>query len=236
MFLVLLACGSAVLAGPKIGVLGIGLCFGLVLVCLCYAIGNISGCHVNPAVSFAVWLTGGMSFKEFVGYVAAQLVGAAIGGGILYWFVLTAPGFDFGGITGSTGLAANVLQPGATSLLALLAEIGLTFFFVFVVLCSTDKQKGAGNLARRGYRSGVRPGEHSGHHGRQLLGQPGTFVRSGSLDHRCMGRLLDYDSGPARRRHVCLRLLAAHQGAQCVTGQSVQRRLSSVDSPAYGSM
>ena len=147
MFLVLLACGSAVLAGPKIGVLGIGLCFGLVLVCLCYAIGNISGCHVNPAVSFAVWLTGGMSFKEFVGYVAAQLVGAAIGGGILYWFVLTAPGFDFGGITGSPGLAANVLQPGATSLLALLAEIGLTFFFVFVVLCSTDKQKGAGNLA-----------------------------------------------------------------------------------------
>lgn len=53
MFLVLLACGSAVLAGPSIGGLGIGLCFGLVLVCLCYAIGNISGCHVNPAVSLA---------------------------------------------------------------------------------------------------------------------------------------------------------------------------------------
>lgn len=54
MFLVLLACGSAVLAGPSIGGLGVGLCFGLVLVCLVYAIGNISGCHVNPAVSFAV--------------------------------------------------------------------------------------------------------------------------------------------------------------------------------------
>ena len=65
MFLVLLACGSAVLAGPKIGVLGIGLCFGLVLLCLVYCIGNISGCHVNPAVSFAMLLSGRMGFGEF---------------------------------------------------------------------------------------------------------------------------------------------------------------------------
>ena len=64
MFLVLLACGSAVLAGPKIGVLGIGLCFGLVLLCLVYCIGNISGCHVNPAVSIAMWLDGRMSFPN----------------------------------------------------------------------------------------------------------------------------------------------------------------------------
>ena len=69
MFLVLLACGSAVLAGPKIGVLGIGLCFGLVLLCLVYCIGNISGCHVNPAVSLAMWLNGRMKFGEFIGYV-----------------------------------------------------------------------------------------------------------------------------------------------------------------------
>lgn len=72
MFLVLLACGSAVLAGPKIGTLGIGLCFGLVLVCLVYAIGKISGCHVNPAVSFAVYLTdSNFSGKDFFGYVVA---------------------------------------------------------------------------------------------------------------------------------------------------------------------
>ena len=57
MFLVLLACGSAVLAGPSISTLGVGLCFGLVLVCLCYSLGNISGCHVNPAVSFAMFLS-----------------------------------------------------------------------------------------------------------------------------------------------------------------------------------
>ena len=79
MFLVLLACGSAVLAGPSIGGLGIGLCFGLVLVCLCYCIGNISGCHVNPAVSFAMYLSGRMSGKECVGYVVAQLIGATGG-------------------------------------------------------------------------------------------------------------------------------------------------------------
>ena len=79
MFLVLMACGSAVLAGPSIGVLGIGLCFGLILICLCYCIGNISGCHVNPAVSFAMWISGRMSAKEFGIYVIAQLLGAAVG-------------------------------------------------------------------------------------------------------------------------------------------------------------
>lgn len=147
MFLVLLACGSAVLAGPKIGVLGIGLCFGLVLLCLCYCIGNISGCHVNPAVSFAMWLSGKLSGNDFVGYVVAQLVGAAIGAGFLYWFVNMNPGFDFGGITGANNLATNVLQPGATSGMALLVEILFTFFFVLVILGATDAKHGFGKFA-----------------------------------------------------------------------------------------
>lgn len=147
MFLVLLACGSAVLAGPKIGVLGIGLCFGLVLLCLVYCIGNISGCHVNPAVSFAMLLSGRMKFGEFCGYVVAQLIGAAIGAGFLYWFVNMAPGFDFGGITGDASLAANVIQPGANSAMALMAECLLTFFFVLVVLGATDSRKGFGKFA-----------------------------------------------------------------------------------------
>jgi aquaporin Z len=147
MFLVLLACGSAVLAGPAIGVLGIGLCFGLVLLCLCYAIGNISGCHVNPAVSFALFLDGRLSGKDLVGYVIAQLVGAAIGGAILYWFFNASPDFAFGGVTGENSLATNVLQPGATAPMALVSEILLTFFFVFVILCATDEKKGAGNFA-----------------------------------------------------------------------------------------
>lgn len=147
MFLVLLACGSAVLAGPQIGVLGIGLCFGLVLFGLCYCIGNISGCHVNPAVSFAVWLNGGMSGRDFVGYVISQLIGAAVGAGFLYWFVNMTPGFNFGGITGSNILATNVLQPGATPGMALLMEILFTFFFVMVILGATDPKRGFGKFA-----------------------------------------------------------------------------------------
>lgn len=147
MFLVLLACGSAVLAGPQIGVLGIGLCFGLVLFGLCYCIGNISGCHVNPAVSFAVWLNGGMSGRDFVGYVISQLIGAAVGAGFLYWFVNMAPGFNFGGITGSNILATNVLQTGATPGMALLMEILFTFFFVMVILGATDPKRGFGKFA-----------------------------------------------------------------------------------------
>lgn len=152
LFLVLLACGSAVLAGPVIGGYGVGVCFGLVLVCLCYCIGNISGCHVNPAVSFAMWISGKMKAGEFCGYVVAQLVGATIGGALLYWFTSLAPGFTFGGITPLANgevanLATNVLQPGATSGLALLAEVLLTFFFVFVILGATDEKYGFGKFS-----------------------------------------------------------------------------------------
>lgn len=147
MFLVLLACGSAVLAGPSIGGLGIGICFGLVLICLCYALGNISGCHVNPAVSFAMLISGKMSGKDFAGYVVAQLIGAAIGGALLYWLTASAPGFNFGGITGSNALATNVLQPGATSGMALLTEVLLTMFFVLIILGATDEKIGFGKFA-----------------------------------------------------------------------------------------
>lgn len=151
MFLVLLACGSAVLAGPKIGAYGIGVCFGLVLICLCYCIGNISGCHVNPAVSFGMWVSGRMSFGNMIGYWISQFIGAAIGAGFLYWFVNMAPEFTFGGITENNGvvndLATNVLQPGATSGMALLAECLLTFFFVFTILGATDEKHGFGKFA-----------------------------------------------------------------------------------------
>jgi aquaporin Z len=149
MFLVLLACGSAVLAGPSISVLGVGLCFGLVLVCLCYCIGNISGCHVNPAVSLAMLLSGKLSGRDFIGYVIAQLIGATIGAGLLYAFVQSAPGFNFGGTTliSNSYLATNVLQEGATPTMALLSEALLTFFFIMVILGATDSKKGAGNFA-----------------------------------------------------------------------------------------
>ncbi len=140
MFLVILACGSAVLAGPQIGVLGIGLCFGLVLICLCYCIGNVSGCHVNPAVSFAMFLSGRMKGGECVGYIVAQLVGATIGAGFLWCLTEMGAGYVYGGTTAASGsfLATNVLQAGATPMMALLTECLLTFFFVMVVLGATD--------------------------------------------------------------------------------------------------
>lgn len=142
MFLVILACGSAVLAGPSIGGLGIGICFGLVLLCLCYCIGGISGCHVNPAVSFAMLLSGRMKGSEFIGYVVAQLIGATIGAGFLYCLTRMGLGYDYGGTTAISGsyLATNVLQPGATPMMALLTEGLLTFFFVLVVLGATDSR------------------------------------------------------------------------------------------------
>ena len=149
MFLVLMACGSAVLAGPSIGTLGIGLCFGLILVCLCYAIGNISGCHVNPAVSFAMWISGRMSGKECCIYVIAQLLGAAIGAACLFWLMVMGPEFNFGGITASSGnyLAANVCQPGVSQGMALFTEVLFTLVFVFVILAATDPKKGFGNFS-----------------------------------------------------------------------------------------
>ena len=142
MFLVLLACGSAVLAGPSIGGLGIGLCFGLVLVCLCYCIGNVSGCHVNPAVSFAMLISGRMKGGEFCGYVISQLIGATIGAGFLFCLTEMGADFNYGGTTAASNsfLATNVLQPGATWYMALLTEGLLTFFFVLIVLGATSKQ------------------------------------------------------------------------------------------------
>lgn len=150
MFLVLLACGSAVLAGPSIGGLGIGLCFGLVLICLCYCIGNISGCHVNPAVSFAMLIAGRMSAKDFVMYVVAQLLGAAVGAAFLFWlFDMGGEAFKYGGITADSGnyLAANVCQSGVSQGMALFTEILLTMFFVFIILGATDAKKGFGKFA-----------------------------------------------------------------------------------------
>ena len=150
MFLVLMACGSAVLAGPEIGVLGIGLCFGLILVCLCYCIGNISGCHVNPAVSFAMWVSGRMKGKECCYYVVAQLLGAGVGAACLFWlFYMGGPAFKYGGITEDSGnfLAANVCQPGVGQGMALFMEVLFTMVFVLVILGATDPKRGFGKFS-----------------------------------------------------------------------------------------
>ena len=114
----------------------------------------------TPAVSLAVYLAGRMSGKECVGYIVSQLLGATVGAGLLYAFIYLGNGFSYGGITGDAYLATNVLQPGATAGMALLAEGLLTFFFVLVVLGATDANKGFGKFAGLAIGLAPRSGEY----------------------------------------------------------------------------
>src|SRR5215211_2123553 len=137
--LVVGGCGSAVLAGDKIGFLGVSLAFGLSLLAMVYAIGPISGCHVNPAVTLGLLLTKKFEPKYVTGYVIAQIVGAIVGAAVV---LLIANGVPGGYDAAVKGLAANgydAHSPGGYGLVAALAaEIVLTFFLVFTVLGATD--------------------------------------------------------------------------------------------------
>jgi aquaporin Z len=146
-WLVLGGCGSAVLAAafPEVGIglLGVSLAFGLTVVTMAYAIGHISGCHLNPAVTIGLATAGRFSMKEVPGYIIAQLVGACIAAGILYVIASGAAGFDV-----SDGFAANgygAHSPGGYSMTAaLVAEIVFTMMFVFVILGATSDKAPAG--------------------------------------------------------------------------------------------
>ncbi|MFV0546358.1 MAG: MIP family channel protein [Bacteroides sp.] len=147
MVLVLMGCGSAVFAGSiagtvgsGVGTLGVALAFGLAVIAMAYTIGNISGCHINPAITLGVYLSGGMKTKEAMMYMFYQTVGAIIGSAIIYELVTT--GSHAGPtMTGANGFAeSNVLQ-------AFIAETVFTFIFVLVVLGTTDKEKGAKQFA-----------------------------------------------------------------------------------------
>ena len=147
MVLVLMGCGSAVFAGSAagavsagVGTLGVAFAFGLSVVAMAYAIGGISGCHINPAITLGVLLSGRMSGKDAAMYMVFQVIGAVIGSAILYALVSTGA---HGGptATGSHGFADGMM------LQAFIAEAVFTFIFVLVVLGSTDSEKGAGNLA-----------------------------------------------------------------------------------------
>jgi aquaporin Z len=132
-------CGSAVLAGDKIGFLGVSLAFGLSLLAMVYAIGPISGCHINPAVTVGLLLSKKMDAKYTVGYLVAQVIGAVVAAGVL---LLIAKGLPTGYDPAVAGFAANGY--GAHSPMgyglgaALLVEIVLTAFLVLTVLGSTD--------------------------------------------------------------------------------------------------
>ena len=145
--LVFLGCGTAMLVGCDAaaggGYILTALAFGLTIVGMAYCVGNISGCHINQAVSLGVLLSGGMSKKDFGGYVAAQCVGATVGSALLLAI------FSLGGVEDKTGgLGTNGLAGVNGSVIAgLLVEIVLTFIFVLTILGVTDEKAGHGSFA-----------------------------------------------------------------------------------------
>jgi len=140
-WLVLGGCGSAVIAAsfPEVGIglLGVSLAFGLTVLTMAYAIGHISGCHLNPAVSIGLWAGGRFPANQLPQYITAQIIGAIFAGGILYLIASGKAGFDV-----SAGFAANGFgehSPGGYSLFsALLTEIVMTMMFLLVILGATD--------------------------------------------------------------------------------------------------
>lgn len=144
MVLVLLGCGAAVFNGGAVSVshvLTIAFAFGLSVVAMAYAIGPISGCHINPAITLGVWLSGRMKGCEAIGYMVAQVIGAIVGSLIIYLIVSSGEVAIGATATGANSYAEGNLVP------ALIAEVVFTCIFVYVVLRTTDSEGGAGNLA-----------------------------------------------------------------------------------------
>jgi aquaporin Z len=142
-WLVLGGCGSAVIAaafpGVGIGLLGVSLAFGLTVLTMAYAIGPISGCHLNPAVSVGLWAAGRFPGDKLLPYIVAQVFGAIIAGGVLYVIASGAPGFDVAKGFASNGFGAR--SPGGYSLTAgLVCEVVMTMFFLIVILGATDSK------------------------------------------------------------------------------------------------
>src|SRR5687768_12576350 len=138
-WLVFGGCGSAVLAAtfPNVGIglLGVSLAFGLTVLTMAYAIGHVSGCHLNPAVSVGLWAGRRFPAKDLLPYVAAQVIGAIVGASVLYLIASGKAGFELGGFA-ANGYAEH--SPGGYSLLsALLAEVVLTFMFLIIILGAT---------------------------------------------------------------------------------------------------
>jgi aquaporin Z len=146
-WLVLGGCGSAVLAAafPNVGIglMGVALAFGLTVLTMAYAIGHISGCHLNPAVSVGLWAGGRFPASKLPPYIVAQVLGAIVAGAVLYVIASGAPGFDVSKGFASNGYGAH--SPGGYSLLAaLVSEVVMTMFFLLVILGATDKRAPAG--------------------------------------------------------------------------------------------
>lgn len=140
--LTFLGCGAAVslnCGSDTASVVGTAIAFGLAVVAMAYTIGGISGCHINPAITLGVFLSGRMNAKDCGGYMVAQVIGAIAAAALLSVLVSTAPSLALGTTTGANACASeNVLN-------GLIAEIALTFIFVLVVLGATSKTNGATN-------------------------------------------------------------------------------------------
>jgi len=146
-WLVLGGCGSAVLAAtfPNVGIglAGVSLAFGLTVVTMAYAIGHVSGCHLNPAVSIGLWAGGRFEAKRLLPYIVAQLLGALVAGGVLYLIASGKAGFDVAAGFASNGFGEH--SPGKYSLVAaLLTEVVMTMMFLLVIMGSTDRRAPAG--------------------------------------------------------------------------------------------
>ena len=142
-WLVLGGCGSAVLAAafPEVGIglLGVALAFGLTVLTMAYAIGHISGCHLNPAVSVGLWAGGRFPGSQLLPYIIAQVVGAIVAGGVLYLIASGKAGFDV--LAGFASNGYGVHSPGGYSLFAaFVSEVVMTMMFLLVILGSTDKR------------------------------------------------------------------------------------------------
>jgi len=142
-WLVLGGCGSAVLAAafPNLGIgfVGVSLAFGLTVLTMAFAIGHISGCHLNPAVSFGLWAGGRFPAKELVPYIIAQVAGGIAAGFILYLIASGKAGFSFSGGFASNGYGEH--SPGNYSAFAaLVTEVVMTFMFLFIIMGATDKR------------------------------------------------------------------------------------------------
>ena len=142
-WLVLGGCGSAVLAAAfpdvGIGLLGVSLAFGLTVLTMAYAIGHISGCHLNPAVSVGLWVGGRFPSKDLVPYIVSQVLGGIVAGGVLYIIASGKAGFDVSAGFASNGYGEH--SPGGYSLLsALVTEIVMTMMFLLVIMGATDKR------------------------------------------------------------------------------------------------
>jgi len=140
-WLVLGGCGSAVLAAafPQVGIglLGVSFAFGLTVLTMAFAIGHISGCHLNPAVSFGLWAGGRFDKSELLPYIIAQVLGAVAGAGVLYVIASGQAGFDLAAGFASNGYAEH--SPGGYSMVAaLVTEIVMTFMFLIIILGATD--------------------------------------------------------------------------------------------------